>query len=72
MNLTGDECPNPKPHPDLYLAVEDSPRGLTAARAAGVACLVVPTELTHDLNSAVALSVEPDVSAVLNHLPGRL
>jgi HAD superfamily hydrolase (TIGR01509 family) len=83
--VTGDECPNPKPHPDLYLAglkvlgvpaerclaVEDSPRGLAAARAAGVACLVVPTELTRDLSFAGALSVEPDVSAVLNYLPGQ-
>jgi HAD superfamily hydrolase (TIGR01509 family) len=81
--VTGDECPNPKPHPGLYLAglkklgvpaeaclaVEDSPRGLAAARGAGVACLVVPTELTCNLGFAGALSVEPDVSAVLRYIP---
>ena len=74
--VTGDECSYPKPHPELYLAglkspgvraerciaVEDSPRGLVAARAAGVACMVVPTELTRSLDFAGALSVEPDVS----------
>lgn len=49
----------PKPHPDAYLhaldklrlppgqciAVEDSPRGLAAARAAGLRCIVVRSEL---------------------------
>ena len=80
--VTGDECSYPKPHPELYLAglkalgvraerciaVEDSPRGLVAARAAGVACMVVPTELTRSLDFAGALSVEPDVSGVLRHM----
>jgi HAD superfamily hydrolase (TIGR01509 family) len=77
--VTGDECANPKPHPELYLAglkaldvraehciaVEDSPRGLAAARAAGVPCIVVPTELTAGLDFDGALSIEPDVSGVL-------
>jgi len=80
--VTGDECSYPKPHPELYLAglkavgvradrciaVEDSPRGLVAARAAGVMCMVVPTELTCRLDFAGALSVEPDVSGVLRHM----
>jgi len=49
----------PKPHPDAYLhalgtlllhpdeciAVEDSPRGLAAARAAGLRCIVLRSEL---------------------------
>ncbi|RJG22377.1 HAD family hydrolase [Massilia cavernae] len=49
----------PKPHPDAYLyamdklglhpdeciAVEDSPRGLAAARASGLRCIVLRTEL---------------------------
>jgi HAD superfamily hydrolase (TIGR01509 family) len=79
--VTGDECSNPKPHPDLYLtglkalgaeaerclAVEDSGRGLAAARSAGIRCLVVPTELTRSLDFAGALAVEPDVSAVLRY-----
>ena len=80
--VTGDECANPKPHPDLYLAglkslgvrpesclaVEDSPRGLAAARAAGVPCIVVPTDLTRHLHFVGALSVEDDVSAVLRYI----
>jgi HAD superfamily hydrolase (TIGR01509 family) len=80
--VTGDQCPHPKPHPALYLAglkalglkperciaVEDSPRGLAAARAAGVACVVVPTELTRELAFVGALSVEPDVSGVLQYI----
>jgi HAD superfamily hydrolase (TIGR01509 family) len=80
--VTGDECSQPKPHPELYLAglkalganaqnciaVEDSPRGLAAARAAGIACIVVPTELTHGLDFVGALSIEPDVSGVLRYV----
>jgi HAD superfamily hydrolase (TIGR01509 family) len=79
--VTVDECPNPKPHPGLYLtglktlglkperclAVEDSPRGLAAAKAAGVPCIVVPTDLTRHLDFIGALSVEDDVSGVLRH-----
>jgi HAD superfamily hydrolase (TIGR01509 family) len=82
--VTGDECAQPKPHPELYLAglkalgaraqqciaVEDSPRGLAAAQAAGIACMVVPTELTLGLGFVGALSVEPDVSAVLRYVNG--
>ena len=58
--LTAGDYPRVKPHPDPYLlalersgvrrescvAIEDSERGLAAARAAGVDCLVVPTRLT--------------------------
>jgi beta-phosphoglucomutase-like phosphatase (HAD superfamily) len=80
--VTGDECPNPKPHPDLYLAglkslgvrpesclaVEDSPRGLASARAAGVPCIVIPTDLTRNLQFPGALSVERDVSSVLKYM----
>jgi HAD superfamily hydrolase (TIGR01509 family) len=80
--VTGDECANAKPHPELYLAglkalgvvgerclaVEDSGRGLAAARAAGIPCIVVPTELTRHLDFAGALAVEPDVSAVLRYI----
>jgi HAD superfamily hydrolase (TIGR01509 family) len=80
--ITADECSNAKPHPELYLAglkalgaaserclaVEDSGRGLAAARAAGIPCIVVPTELTRMLDFAGALAVEPDVSAVLRYI----
>jgi len=80
--VTGDECTHPKPHPALYLAalkalgvsarrclaVEDSPRGLASARAAGVPCVVVPTDLTRTLGFVGALSVEPDVSGILKYI----
>ena len=83
--MTGDDAPNPKPHPDLYLAglkalgavgerclaVEDSGRGLAAAQAAGIPCIVVPTKLTRMLAFAGALAVEPDVSAVLRYIHAR-
>lgn len=77
--VTSDDCTHAKPHPELYLAalkalklpahacmaIEDSPRGLASARAAGISCVAVPTELTAGLDFTGALSVEEDVSAVL-------
>lgn len=62
---TGDEVP-PKPAPDVYLlaceragadpatavAVEDSPTGVRAARAAGLACIGVPSDADHPLLEA--------------------
>lgn len=58
--VASEDYQRPKPHPDAYLAamerlglaprqclaVEDSPRGVAAARAAGVRCVLIPTELT--------------------------
>jgi HAD superfamily hydrolase (TIGR01509 family) len=58
--LTHDDYARTKPHPDPYLAalarcgaapassvaIEDSSRGLAAAKAAGIRCLVVPGPLT--------------------------
>jgi HAD superfamily hydrolase (TIGR01509 family) len=58
--LTADDVSRVKPDPELYLkavevsrvapdecmAVEDSARGLVAARAAGIHCVVIPTLLT--------------------------
>jgi HAD superfamily hydrolase (TIGR01509 family) len=84
--VTSDDCPNAKPDAGLYLtalrslkiapeeciALEDSPRGLAAAHAAGIACLAVPTELTQSLPFPGAFSVEKDVSAVLKWLKGPL
>lgn len=60
--VTGDDVENLKPAPDAYLqaldrlglppdetlAVEDSAPGLAAARAAGLACLVVANDYTRD------------------------
>jgi HAD superfamily hydrolase (TIGR01509 family) len=59
--VTNRDYARSKPHPDSYLtalaragcrpeevvAVEDSERGLAAARAAGIRCIVVPRGLTH-------------------------
>lgn len=81
--VTSDDCSHPKPHPELYrialrelgvvpsecIAVEDSPRGVAAARAAGIACVAVPTDLTALLSFHGALSIEQDVSGVLKYLP---
>jgi len=60
--LTREDFCESKPHPEPYLkalqrvgldaeqcvVVEDSERGLQAAAAAGIRCLVVPNELTRD------------------------
>lgn len=60
-------CP-PKPAPDLYiravealgvepaaaLALEDSPNGVRAAKAAGLWCVAVPHDLTRDLDLSPA------------------
>lgn len=62
---TGDEVP-PKPAPDVYLAacraigispadavgLEDSPTGIAAVKAAGLACIAVPSEPTTDVSAA--------------------
>jgi beta-phosphoglucomutase-like phosphatase (HAD superfamily) len=50
------------------LAVEDSPRGLAAAKAAGVRCVVVPTELICMLAFPGALAIEQDLSGLLHHI----
>lgn len=65
---TGDEVAEGKPHPALYLlaaarlgvaprdcvALEDSPRGVRAAKAAGMRCIAVP-EGTADVTDADAV-----------------
>lgn len=61
--LTSDDVERIKPAPDLFLAAaaclgippaecvvfEDSPHGMHAAAAAGMRCVAVPNDLTHDL-----------------------
>ncbi len=65
---TGDEVP-PKPAPDVYrlacerlgvdpttaVAIEDSPTGVSAAHAAGLACIGVPSDADHPLVEADAV-----------------
>ena len=80
--LTADEVPRTKPHPDLYLravdrsgvdrtecvAIEDSARGLAAATAAGVPCIVVPTALTRRSAFPGALRVLDRIEELLTLL----
>ncbi|MBM3939497.1 MAG: HAD family hydrolase [SAR202 cluster bacterium] len=61
---TRDDVARTKPEPDVYLAalaalgvepheaiaIEDSPNGVTAARAAGIFCVAVPNLLTRQLS----------------------
>ena len=80
--ITGDDWKEPKPDPGPYLAalealglpageciaVEDTKRGLLAAVNAGIACVVVPTELTRMQDFTGALAVEDDISSILKHV----
>ncbi len=73
-----------KPNPEPYLlalkrlgmnagnclAVEDSERGLAAARAAGLRCLVIPNEITGNCTFQGATAVLPGATAVLDVLAG--
>jgi HAD superfamily hydrolase (TIGR01509 family) len=80
--LTSSDFPRTKPHPDPYLlaiersgvdpaeciAVEDSERGLEAATAAGIRCVVVRTPLTRGCTFRTAhriLSSVTDIPAFL-------
>ena len=71
-----------KPSPESYLlalhrlglkaercvAVEDSERGLAAARAAGLRCLVIPNDLTRNSSFEGATRILSGASAVLDTL----
>jgi len=80
--LTRDTYRNAKPDPEPYLTamerlgvpasrclvVEDSERGLRAAKAGGLACWVVPSELTRGGTFDGADAVLPDFDAVVSKL----
>jgi len=92
VTVCGDEVPAGKPAPDPYLraaellgvapqacvAVEDSPTGIAAAEAAGVAVLAVPCEVAipHGPHRVVRASLEgltaEDVAAVHREVWARL
>ena len=71
-----DEVPHVKPAPDLYLAVaaclgvepaeavalEDSPNGVTAAKAAGMWCVAIPNPITEGLDLSQADAVLPSLA----------
>lgn len=49
---------------DRCVAIEDSERGLAAARAAGLRCLVIPNEITRECNFEGATAVLENAAAV--------
>jgi HAD superfamily hydrolase (TIGR01509 family) len=80
--LTSDLYSHTKPHPEPYLlalersgfsadeciVIEDSERGLTAAKAAGIRCIVIPNEFTRRSNFAGAYKVMESVRDLLLEL----
>jgi HAD superfamily hydrolase (TIGR01509 family) len=80
--LTGEDYaqvkPDPAPYlkaieksgcrPEACLAVEDSLRGLTSAKAAGIKCIVVPTALTRTSNFDSADQVLENLHEILRFL----
>lgn len=75
---TGDEVPAVKPAPDVYLlalerleldparavAVEDTPHGVAAAKAAGLPCIAIPNPFVSPTRFADADLVLPTAAAV--------
>jgi len=84
--VTGDDVMHGKPAPDIYLAaaaelgrqaasclaLEDSPIGVSAAKAAGMRCVAVPNELTAELDLRMADRVFPSLMAVTDQLDNLL
>jgi HAD superfamily hydrolase (TIGR01509 family) len=82
LALTREQYVNAKPDPEPYrlaaarlgvptsrcLVVEDSERGLRAAKAAGITCWVVPSELTRGGRFDGADAVFDDLAAVVRRL----
>ena len=80
--LTRVDYTNAKPDPEPYLCavsrlglapprclvIEDSERGLRAAKAAGLSCWVVPSGLTASGNFATADAVLPDLATAAERL----
>lgn len=81
--VCADHVENTKPHPELYLAacaalgvspdaaiaIEDSPNGIAAAKAAGIYCFAVPNALTAQLDvSAADMRLESLADASLTDL----
>jgi HAD superfamily hydrolase (TIGR01509 family) len=80
--VTGDMVARGKPAPDIYLAaaerlgfpataclaLEDSPNGVRAAKAAGLCCIAVPNEMTAGLDLDGADAVFESLDTVVDHL----
>ncbi len=83
--VTADQCERTKPDPEPYLralermglaardcvAVEDSPRGLASAHAAGIRCIVIPTGLTDLECCGDAWKILADFSELPSALEGQ-
>ena len=77
---SGKTKPNPEPYllalqrlglrPEDCVAVEDSERGLAAACAAGLRCLVIPNEITRVCSFKGATAILPGAAAVLDAVSG--
>jgi len=73
--------PDPEPYvtalkkagakPEDAVAVEDSERGLIAARGAGVDCYIIPTKLTRQSNFEGALEILENISKVPKRIQAR-
>jgi len=84
LALTRHDYQQSKPHPEPYLTavarlgvaparclvIEDSERGLRAAKAAGLCCWVVPSGLTASGNFSAADAVFPDLTIAVGRLLG--
>ena len=80
--LTASDYTHSKPHPEPYLlavehsgcrqeeclVIEDSERGLMAAKEAGIRCIVVPGEFTRGSNFAGAYKVLESLTELLGEL----
>ncbi len=82
---TQEDMPRLKPYPDPYLlalkrqsldaetslVVEDTERGLQAALAAGIRCVVVPTEVSRGCEFKGALKVAESVKEILEFVDSK-
>ena len=80
--LTASDYTHSKPHPEPYLlaversgcrqeeclVIEDSERGLMAAKAAGIRCIVMPSEFTRGSNFAGAYQMLESLTELLEEL----
>jgi HAD superfamily hydrolase (TIGR01509 family) len=80
--VSGDMVEKGKPEPDIYLAaanalsvspskclaLEDSPKGVLAARNAGMHCIAVPNEMTAEMDLSNAKWVFPSLGDVAERL----
>lgn len=76
--FTGSDVARAKPHPELYLkataalgvppaqtvAIEDSPNGIAAARAAGCVCVAYPNPITRAMDLSGAHTVVESLAAL--------